>query len=182
MIDLPWLDPDSTGFPDTSHALDEPNGLLAAGGDLRPERLLSAYQQGIFPWFEDSQPILWWTPSPRLVLPPSQLHVSKSLRKFIRKGTFTITSDQAFREVMIKCSEPRGDEVEGLSDGTWITDSMLEAYCSLHRLGYAHSIEVWQQEQLVGGLYGIALGKVFFGESMFSRADNASKVAFVALV
>lgn len=175
-MQLPWLDQD-TPFPDTSEALDDPNGLIAAGGDLSPERLLSAYKKGIFPWFSDDQPILWWTPSPRAVLKPENIHISKSLKKRIKRDDFKITADQAFDEVMFNCAHIERHN----QDGTWITDDMLFAYQQLYLKGHAHSLEVWQDEKLVGGLYGIAIGKVFFGESMFSHATDASKLAFVAL-
>lgn len=177
MITLPWLDPDSLEFPDTGEALDDPNGLLAGGGDLSAQRLLHAYRRGIFPWFEDGQPILWWSPDPRAVLFPERLHISRSLRKVLRRGEFTVTADRAFEAVMQACAAPRNDAA-----GTWITDDMLMAYTELHHLSYAHSIEVWRHQELVGGLYGLGLGRVFFGESMFSWADNASKIAFVHLV
>ncbi|ROQ20454.1 leucyl/phenylalanyl-tRNA--protein transferase [Marinimicrobium koreense] len=177
MITLPWLEPNTLDFPPTTEALDEPNGLLAGGGDLSPERLMRAYRLGIFPWYEEGQPILWWTPDPRAVLFPDHLHVSRSLRKTLKRGEYRVTCDQAFEAVMRACAAPR----DGAS-GTWITDDMLAAYTRLHRQGVAHSIEVWQEERLVGGLYGLALGRVFFGESMFTRADNASKVGFVHLV
>ncbi len=177
MITLPWLEPDTLDFPPTTEALDEPNGLLAGGGDLRPERLIHAYRLGIFPWYEDGQPILWWTPDPRAVLFPEHLHVSRSLRKTLRRGVYRVTADQAFEKVMRACAAPRDG-----ATGTWITDEMLAAYIRLHHQGVAHSVEVWQEDKLVGGLYGLALGRVFFGESMFSRADNASKVGFAHLV
>lgn len=177
MITLPWIDPNRLEFPDTSEALDEPNGLLAGGGDLSTERLLHAYRRGIFPWFEDGQPILWWSPDPRAVLFPERLHVSRSLRKVLRKGEFVVTADHDFESVMRACAAPRAGAV-----GTWITDEMLAAYTELHHRGFAHSIEVWRDRELVGGLYGLGLGRVFFGESMFSWADNASKVGFVHLV
>jgi len=164
-------------FPDTSQALDEPNGLLAVGGDLRPERILMAYQKGIFPWFNPEDPILWWSPSPRTVFFPDEIHVSRSLQKIIRQQTYQVTFDQCFVDVMTACSQPRA-----YADGTWISDEIIAAYCQLHSQGHAHSVEVWQGDQLVGGLYGMALGKIFFGESMFSCADNASKVGFVTLV
>ncbi|MGE0081690.1 MAG: leucyl/phenylalanyl-tRNA--protein transferase [Thiohalomonadaceae bacterium] len=174
-----WLDPTDRGFafPPTRHALRDPNGLLAIGGDLSPGRLLTAYRQGIFPWFSEGQPILWWTPDPRSVLFPSELRVSRSLAKTVRRGRFRVTMDQAFPQVMAACAAPRGD---GL--GTWITPEMHHAYVTLHRLGYAHSVESWQDGELVGGLYGVAIGRVFFGESMFTRRTDASKVAFVHLV
>lgn len=177
MITLPWLESHTLEFPPSDQALDDPNGLLAGGGDLSPERLLHAYRRGIFPWYEADQPILWWSPDPRAVVFPDRLHVSKSLRKVLRRGDFQVTADQAFERVMTACGEPR----DGAA-GTWITPEMLAAYIEMHRLGYAHSVEVWRSGELVGGLYGLALGRVFFGESMFSRADNASKVAFVHLV
>ncbi|MEO1963551.1 MAG: leucyl/phenylalanyl-tRNA--protein transferase [Cycloclasticus sp.] len=175
---LPWLDPDddTTPFPALETALNEPNGLLAAGGSLRPERLLEAYRRGIFPWFEDDQPILWWSPNPRMVLKPSEIHISKSLRKTINKELFSCTIDTCFSEVIRACSKLRDNQ-----DGTWITASMIQAYESLFENGHAHSIEVWSDEVLVGGLYGISIGQVFFGESMFSRKNNASKVAFAFL-
>lgn len=164
-------------FPDPSLALDDPNGLLAIGGDLRPERVLMAYRKGIFPWFNPEDPILWWSPSPRTVFFPDQVHVSRSLNKLLRQGVYHVTFDQDFPAVIKACSEPRT-----YADGTWISPGIIAAYTELHRQGYAHSVEVWRGNELVGGLYGMALGKVFFGESMFSRADNASKVGFVTLV
>jgi leucyl/phenylalanyl-tRNA---protein transferase len=163
-------------FPDPSLALEEPNGLLAVGGDLRPERILMAYQKGIFPWFNPEDPILWWSPNPRTIFYPDKVHVSRSLQKIIRRDIYRVTFDQCFSDVIAACSQPRV-----YADGTWISDDIISAYSEMHRLGYAHSVEVWQDDQLVGGLYGMALGKVFFGESMFSRADNASKVGFVTL-
>ena len=170
---IPWLDPNSTDFPPISEALDDPNGLLAAGGDLSALRLVSAYRQGIFPWFNPGEPILWWSPDPRCTLRPEKIHISKSLRKAIRKTDFTITFDQAFDEVIAACAAPRA-----YSDETWITRQMQNAYGELHYRGYAHSVELWQDGELSGGLYGIAIGKLFFGESMFSRRTNASKIAF----
>lgn len=176
MSNLPWLESGSTQFPDTDLALEDPNGLLAAGDTLTSDQLLAAYQRGIFPWFEDGQPVLWWSPSPRLVLKPSELHISKSMKKVLRRGQYQVTTDTCFDEVIRACAEPRDDQ-----DGTWITEEIIEAYNHLHDLGYAHSVEVWQDKQLVGGLYGIAMGKVFFGESMFSLADNASKYGFITM-
>lgn len=174
-----WLDPrdPAAPFPPVELALRDPDGLLALGGDLSPERLLAAYRQGIFPWYSEGQPILWWSPDPRMVLQPNELKISRSLRKTLRKRAFRITLDEDFPAVMEACAEPRAD---GL--GTWITEDMTLAYRRLHELGYAHSVEAWQDGRLVGGLYGVALGKVFFGESMFTRATDASKVAFVHLV
>ena len=167
-------------FPDVELALSEPDGLLAVGGDLSVERLIAAYQQGIFPWYSEGQPILWWSPDPRMVLEPKDIKVSRSLAKTIRKQEFKITFDKSFREVITACSESRLEKGT-IQDETWILDEMIEAYVQLHEQGYAHSIECWQNEKLVGGLYGIAIGKVFFGESMFSRVSDASKIAFVSL-
>lgn len=169
-----------TIFPDVELALTEPDGLLAVGGDLSVERLTSAYQQGIFPWYSEGQPILWWSPDPRMVLEPKDIKVSRSLAKKIRKQDVQITFDQNFRDVITACSEARLEKGK-LQDETWILDEMIEAYVKLHEAGYAHSVECWQDGKLVGGLYGIAIGKVFFGESMFSRISDASKIAFVFL-
>ena len=156
-----------------------PDGLLAIGGDLRPERLLAAYRHGIFPWYNDDQPLLWWSPDPRAVLFPSQLHVPRRLQRTIRRSRMTVTLDRAFRRVMEGCADPRPQYPEG---GTWITAEMLNAYTRLHELGHAHSVETWQDGTLAGGLYGIAIGGAFFAESMFTRVDDASKTALVALV
>ena len=164
-------------FPDVEQALTEPDGLLAVGGDLSPERLLEAYRRGIFPWYSEDQPVLWWSPNPRSVLFPDKLKISRSLNKVIKKQSFTVTLDTAFRDVITICAEPRKDDA-----GTWITPDMIEAYCTLFEQGHAHSVESWHEGELVGGLYGIAIGKVFFGESMFSKKTDASKVAFVKLV
>ena len=158
----------------------EPDGLLPVGGDLSVERLTSAYQHGIFPWYSEGQPILWWSPDPRMVLEPKDIKVSRSLAKKIRKQDIQITFDQNFRDVITACSEARLEKGKR-QDETWILDEMIEAYVKLHEAGYAHSVECWQDGKLVGGLYGIALGKVFFGESMFSRISDASKIAFVSL-
>jgi leucyl/phenylalanyl-tRNA---protein transferase len=158
--------------------LADPDGLLAVGGDLTPERLLLAYRLGIFPWYANDTPILWWSPNPRLVLFPDELKVSKSLLRVIAKGVFTVTIDRAFREVIEHCASVRRGDVEG----TWLVPEMIEAYCRLHQLGYAHSVESWHEGELVGGLYGVALGRVFFGESMFTLKTDASKVALVHLV
>ncbi len=174
---LTWLKRDDLSFPPLETALSEPNGLLAAGGDLRPERLLAAYRHGCFPWYQEGQPLLWWSPDPRTVLFPDELHVSRSLRKRMRHGDYRVTFDKAFAEVIQGCAGPRS-----YADGTWITTPMQDAYVRLHEMGVAHSVEVWQQGQLVGGLYGLAMGELFFGESMFSRATDASKVGFVTLV
>lgn len=176
MIHIPWLNPRTTEFPDVDLALEDPNGLLAVGGDLSPERLLAAYHKGIFPWFNPGEPILWWCPNPRTIFFPAQFKPSKSLAKIIRKGTYRVTFDTCFSAVMHACAAPRT-----YSDSTWISNAIIAGYSALHERGYAHSVEVWRDNELVGGLYGIALGKVFFGESMFSRADNASKVGFAHL-
>ena len=173
---IPWLDPDDP-FPPVESALREPNGLLAAGADLSPRRLLAAYARGIFPWFNDEDPTLWWSPDPRMVLYLDELRVTRSLRRVIRSGRFEVRADTAFLDVMAACAEPR----EG-QDGTWITPAMLDAYGALASLGFAHSIESWLDGQLVGGLYGVAIGRMFYGESMFTRQSDASKVAFAHLV
>lgn len=179
MSAIRWLPAgaDVDAFPAPHLALKEPNGLLAAGGDLKPERLLSAYRRGIFPWYERGQPILWWCPNPRAVLFPSELRISRSLRRVVRRRVFRITADTAFDRVIEACAEPRR-----YASGTWITDEMSAAYRSLHELGWAHSFEAWRGGEHVGGLYGVAIGRVFFGESMFSRVTDASKAAFVAAV
>lgn len=163
-------------FPDISSALTEPDGLLAIGGDLSTHRILNAYRRGIFPWYSEGQPILWWSPDPRWVLKPEELKISRSLRKTLRKNLFMITFDEAFPEVIRKCAEPRNDYGE-----TWITADIIKNYEMLHEQGYAHSAECWHEDRLVGGLYGISIGKIFFGESMFSRMSDASKVALVYL-
>lgn len=171
------LDPHSPDlFPDVRLAVRDPNGLLAAGGDLSPARLLGAYRRGIFPWFSEGDPILWWSPDPRTVLFPSQVALSRSLRKRLRKRELCATLDRAFSSVIRGCAAPR--ESDG---GTWIVPEMIDAYVTLHRLGIAHSVEIWHGPELVGGLYGVAIGRAFFGESMFSRASDASKVALVHL-
>ncbi|WP_155309190.1 leucyl/phenylalanyl-tRNA--protein transferase [Desulfosarcina ovata] len=163
-------------FPPPHLAIKE--GLLAVGGDLSVQRLLLAYRSGIFPWYSEGEPILWWCPDPRLVLYPDELRISRSLRKVIKRKSFHITFDQDFEAVITGCAETK----RAYGEGTWITDEMRDAYCELHRQGYAHSVEAWQDDRLAGGLYGVALGRIFFGESMFSRVSNASKVAFVTLV
>ena len=175
MSELAWLDQELS-FPAPSSALHDPNGLLCVGGDLSPERLILAYRTGIFPWFSEEQPILWWSPDPRCTLNWENLKISRSMRRVINSGQFTYSFDQAFDQVIKACAEPRE-----YSDDTWITSDMQKAYNHLHLLGFAHSIEVWHRERLVGGLYGIAIGRCFFGESMFSRQTNASKYAFITL-
>lgn len=158
--------------------LAEPDGLLAVGGDLSPERIILAYSNGIFPWYSDNSPILWWSPDPRLVLFPDELKVSRSLRQVLRRGVFRVTFDREFELVIRGCASAR----KGEDEGTWITEEMIGAYCRLHKMGYAHSVESWDGDELVGGLYGISLGRVFFGESMFAKKSNASKAAFATLV
>ncbi|MES2606824.1 MAG: leucyl/phenylalanyl-tRNA--protein transferase [Pseudomonadota bacterium] len=175
-LSLPWLDDESLDFPDPATALTTPNGLLAVGGDLRPARLLKAYELGIFPWYNEEQPPLWWSPDPRMVLFPQEMHISRSLAKLMKSGYFTVTSDRTFARVLEGCAEPRPG-----SDGTWLSDEMQAAYLQLHELGHAHSVEVWRDDLLVGGVYGIALEGIFYGESMFSRVSNASKVAMATL-
>jgi len=174
---LPWLDPEVIGFPSIETALKEPEGLLAAGGALTTDWLLEAYRRGIFPWYEAGQPILWWSPDPRLVLFPKRLRVSRSLRKTINNNPYQFYINRDFCSVIESCGEQRV-----ASPGTWITPEMANAYLKLHEQGFAHSFEVWREDELVGGLYGVALGKVFFGESMFSRESNTSKLALVGLV
>ncbi len=164
-------------FPDVELANTEPNGLLATGGDLSVKRLLNAYRRGIFPWYSEGEPILWWSPDPRSVLYPHRLKVSRSLRREIKKQRLQISFDRAFDAVITQCAAPRQQD-----PNTWITAEMKQAYLRLHAAGYAHSVEAWQDDRLVGGLYGVAIGKVFFGESMFTRVPNASKIAFVYLV
>ncbi len=174
---IPWLSRTSHQFPPVTQALLDPNGLLAAGGDLSPERLLNAYRNGIFPWFNPGEPILWWSPDPRCVLYTQRLHISRSLRKHLKRNDYQVTFDKAFGAVMDACAEPRSG-----SDGTWISRQMRLAYTQLHLTGHAHSVEVWRNQELIGGLYGIALGRMFYGESMFSRETNASKIGFAWLV
>jgi len=171
-----WLTPDSF-FPPLETALVKPNGLLAAGGDLSPERLIEAYHSGIFPWFNANETILWWSPDPRMVLFPSELRISRSLNKILRNSNYEVRVDSAFSQVIQACAEPRKGQ-----SGTWIHSDMVSAYTVLHEMGLAHSVETWVGGELVGGLYGIAQGKMFFGESMFSRTHDASKIAFVHLV
>lgn len=176
-VNISFLQEGLLSFPPTKLALDEPNGLLAVGGDLSSARLIEAYRRGIFPWYEQGQPILWWSPSPRTVLYPEGVHCSSSMRKWLRKSSWQAIIDRDFAQVVEQCAAPRPG-----SGGTWITSAMKEAYIELHRVGVAHSIEIYDDtERLVGGLYGIAYGSVFYGESMFSRAANASKMALIIL-
>ena len=176
---IAWLGPDDPpdAFPDVSLALTEPDGLLAAGGDLRPDRLLAAYVRGIFPWYEDGQPVLWWAPDPRCVLWPDKLHVSRRLRQQLRSSRAELRFNTAFDAVIRACAGKRRSE-----QGTWITGAMIAAYEDLHRDGWAHSVEIWDEHGLAGGLYGLCIGKVFFGESMFSARPNTSKMAMLGLI
>lgn len=167
-----------TLFPPLHQALTEPNGLIAIGGGLTAQRLLSAYQRGIFPWFSPGEPVLWWSPDPRMVLFPEQVNIGRSLRKVIQQQLFEIRIDTAFDSVISACSETSRPG----QDGTWISADMIKAYCQLHDLGYAHSVEAWQNNRLVGGCYGIKIGRMFYGESMFHHVSNASKVAFAHMV
>jgi len=173
-----WLDQSDTPFPDLSLALKEPNGLIAIGGDLSTERLLDAYSKGIFPWYSEGEPILWYSPDPRMVITPDKLHLSKSLRKITHSSRFQVRIDTAFEDVITSCRSV----IRSGQAGTWIDAAMVQAYCDLNKEGYAHSYEVYEKDKLVGGLYGVALGSVFFGESMFSLVSNASKVAFAYLL
>ena len=173
---IPWLGPRDP-FPPVDHALRDPNGLLAAGADLSPRRLLDAYRLGIFPWYSEGDPTLWWSPDPRMVLFLDEFRVSRSLRRVITSGRYSVTFDEAFTEVLQGCAAPRDGQ-----DGTWITPEVVEAYTALSSLGHAHSVETWSGDSLAGGLYGVAIGRMFFGESMFARESDASKVAFAALV
>ncbi|WP_372882005.1 leucyl/phenylalanyl-tRNA--protein transferase [Psychromonas sp.] len=175
-IYLPELDINNNLFPDIASALSEPDGLLAMGGDLSTQRIISAYRKGIFPWFSTGQPILWWSPSKRAILKPDEVHISKSMKKLIKKNNFSVTINLAFNDVIHACAAPRSYQNE-----TWITDTMIAAYNQLHQQGFAHSVEVWSENELIGGLYGICIGSLFCGESMFSKAQNSSKIAFIAL-
>jgi len=172
---IPWLTED-TPFPPVTQALREPNGLLAASLSLSPERLLEAYRQGIFPWFSPGDPVLWWSPSPRMVLIPNEFIISKSLAKVLRNSNYQVRTDTSFERVMRACAAPRSGQA-----GTWIDEQMIAAYCALHQQGFAHSVETWVNDRLVGGLYGVAIGQMFYGESMFSSASNASKIALAHL-
>jgi leucyl/phenylalanyl-tRNA--protein transferase len=173
---IPWMFPHMP-FPPLEAALAQPNGLLAAGGDLTPQRLIEAYRCGIFPWFNAGEPILWWSPDPRMVLLPDELRISRSLNKTLNKGNYEIRVDSVFSRVMQACATPRKEQ-----SGTWIHPEMISAYAALHEIGLAHSVETWVDGELVGGLYGVSQGKMFFGESMFSHIPDASKIAFVHLV
>lgn len=179
MTSISWLRPDSPvdSFPSVECALPEPDGLLAAGGDLSEERLLTAYRQGIFPWYEEGQPVLWWSPNPRTIIEPQNLHRSRSLVKRMRRSNRYYSINAEFEQIVDGCAAPRTDY-----GSTWITAEMKTAFCALHRGGWAHSVEVWEDDALVGGLYGLAIDRVFFGESMFSHHSDASKMALVALM
>ena len=178
MTSIAWLsDDESVGFPPVTRALAEPDGLLAVGGTLSPRRLITAYEHGVFPWYAEGQPVLWWSPDPRAVLYPTELRISRSLRKRVKNAGFETRLDTAFAAVIHGCSAPRAS-----GDGTWLTADMIAAYTQLHALGLAHSVETWQAGELAGGLYGVSLGRVFFGESMFSRLPDASKIALVRLI
>jgi leucyl/phenylalanyl-tRNA---protein transferase len=172
---IPWLQKNAP-FPPVESALQSPNGLLAAGADLSPQRLLDAYSRGIFPWYSEGQQIMWWSPNPRMVLVPQEFKPSRSLAKTLRNKEYEVRFDTSFRDVMLACSEPRDGQ-----GGTWISPEMMEAYCALHELGYAHSVETWIDGRLAGGLYGVAVGKMFYGESMFARETDASKIALAHL-
>lgn len=180
---IPWLENDDP-FPALAAALKQPNGLLAAGADLSPGRLLDAYRRGIFPWYADGEPVLWWSPDPRMVLIPSELKISRSLAKTLRNRNYEIRFDSAFEAVLLGCASRGGapSNAGGGASGTWITDAMRSAYLCLHELGFAHSVETWIEGELAGGLYGVAIGRMFYGESMFTRVRDASKVAMVHLV
>lgn len=193
MSQTPWLEENHFIFPDVGTALTDPDGLLAASEYLVPELVIDAYHQGIFPWYSEGQPVLWWSPDPRCVLYPEDFHISRSLRRTLNSKIFEIRTDTVFREVMLACAEPRtntasnetshdtddgdGDTTLEAEPGTWITPAMIEVYCQLHDAGYAHSVECWHEDKLVGGMYGLVFGDMFFGESMFSRMSDASKVA-----
>ncbi|HEX5122518.1 MAG TPA: leucyl/phenylalanyl-tRNA--protein transferase [Rhodanobacteraceae bacterium] len=177
MIRIPFLDATKPGaFPPVEDALREPDGLLAAGGDLSPARLLAAYRRGIFPWYSRGQPILWWSPDPRTVFLTDRMHVPRRLARFLRTCAWTLKADTAFETVVRACAAPRANQ-----RGTWLDPDMRKAYLRLHELGHAHSVEAWDGDALVGGIYGVSIGRMFFGESMFSAADNGSKVALLAL-
>ncbi len=178
-LPIPWLAPDdeTTPLPDPDSAMAEPEGLLAIGASLSPQRLESAYRSGIFPWYSPGEPILWWSPDPRAIIVPSRFHVSRSLQRQLRRSDYRVSLDTAFEAVVAACAAPRLDQ-----PGTWITPEMADAYCELHGRGLAHSIEVWRDDRLIGGLYGVSTGRAFFGESMFSHATNGSKIALAWLL
>lgn len=177
MLQIPWLEDNSFKFPDVRSALTEPDGLLAVSEKLSPELVIEAYRQGIFPWYSDDQPVLWWSPNPRCVLYPKNYHISRSFKRTIKNNPFQVKTNTAFKEVMLSCAKPRPKQTDSSEAGTWITQKMLDVYCELHEMGVAHSIECWHEKQLVGGMYGLVIGDMFFGESMFSKMKDASKVA-----
>lgn len=177
MSQIGWLEDTHFKFPDVDNALTEPDGLLAASEKITPALVIEAYQQGIFPWYSDGQPVLWWSPNPRCVLYPENFHISRSFKRALNNHPFEIKTNTAFREVMLACAAPRANMADDENTGTWITQAMLDVYCQLHAAGVAHSIECWHDDRLVGGIYGLILGDIFFGESMFSKMKNASKVA-----
>ena len=177
MLQLPWLEDNNFKFPDVSTALTEPDGLLAASERLTPELVVDAYKQAIFPWYSEGQPVLWWSPDPRCVLYPDRFHISRSFQRTLNNNPYEIKTDTAFKEVMLACAQPRTDKARSDDAGTWITQKMLDVYCQLHEQGIAHSIECWHDGELVGGMYGLVLGDMYFGESMFSKMKDASKVA-----
>ena len=181
MLQIPWLEDNHFRFPDVSTALTEPDGLLAVSETLNPELVIQAYKLGIFPWYSDGQPVLWWSPDPRCVLFPENFHVSRSFKRRLKQHPFEIKTNTCFRDVMLACAAPREDPAETETPGTWITDAMLKVYNQLHEAGIAHSIECWHNDRLVGGMYGLILGDIFFGESMFSLEPDASKVAMFHL-
>ena len=174
-IYLPQLSDVPRLFPDVEQALSDPDGLLALGGDLTPERIINAYRQGIFPWFNTGEPLLWWSPSERATIAANSVHISKSMKRFINKRSMTVTINHCFSKVIDACAQPRAAQPE-----TWISQEMMDAYIKLHELGLAHSVEVWSEGKLVGGLYGLSVGQTFCGESMFSHMNNSSKLAFIA--
>ncbi len=176
MSQILWLEDTNFQFPNVNTAFEEPDGLLAASERLTPELVIEAYKKGIFPWYSAGQPVLWWSPNPRCVLYPEKFHISRSFRRTLNNNPFVIKTNTAFREVMLACAKPRSDDA-----GTWITETMLDVYCQLHQAGFAHSIECWFNNKLVGGMYGLKLGDIYFGESMFSTMKNASKVAMFYL-
>lgn len=195
MSQIPWLEDNNFRFPEVSSAMTEPDGLLAASEQLTPELVIEAYHRGIFPWYSDGQPVLWWSPNPRCVFYPEKFHISRSFKRTLNSKQFEIRTDTEFKEVMLACAKPRVTAIKEESDisgidyddlendpennesGTWITQTMIDVYCQLHDAGYAHSIECWHQDKLVGGMYGLVFGDMFFGESMFSKMKDASKVA-----
>ncbi len=177
MSQIIWLEDNNFKFPDVSTALTEPDGLLTASERLTPDLVIDAYKNGIFPWYSEGQPVLWWSPNPRCILYPDRFHISRSFKRTLNNNPFDVKTNTAFRDVMRACAQPRKNDNDTENSGTWITEAMLTVYGQLHDAGIAHSIECWHEEKLVGGMYGLVLGDIFFGESMFSRMKDASKVA-----